>query len=48
MLEVCLKSCQLSKVIRHTENPDIVKIVYLSTFRHIRRYSATLSYVQTY
>ena len=46
MLEAHLKSCQVSTVIRHNENPDIVKIVCLSSFRHIRRYSATLSYVK--
>ena len=47
MLEAYLKSCQVSNVIRHNENHDIVKIVYLSSFRHIWRYLATLSYVQT-
>ena len=35
-------------ILRHIENPDIVRTVYSGIFRHIQEQSAILSHVQAY
>ena len=35
-------------MVRHVENPGMVKIVYSNIFRHIERHSAVFSHVQAY
>ena len=42
------KPCQISKMTRHVENPDIVRTVYSVIFRYIQGHSVIFSYVQTY
>ena len=42
------KPCQVSKIMRHIENYDIVRKVYSGIFRHIKGHSAILSHVQAY
>ena len=46
MPETYSKLCQISKMIRHFENPDIVKTVYSYIFSHIQGHSAIFSQVQ--
>ena len=45
MSEACSKPCQISKIMRHTGNPGILRIVYSGIFRHIQGHSAILSHV---
>ena len=46
MPETYSKLCQITKMMRHIENPDIVRTVYSYTFRHIQGHSAIFSQVQ--
>ena len=46
MPETYSKLCQISKMMRHFENPDIVRTVYSYIFRHIQGHSAIFSQVQ--
>ena len=52
MPEAYSKLCQISKMIRHIENPGIVRRVYSGIFRHTEEHSVTLrlifSHVQAY
>ena len=48
LLETCSKFFQISKMIRHIENPGIVRTVYSGILRHILGHSAIFSYVQAY
>ena len=32
------KACQISKMMRHTENPGIIRTVYSGIFREIQQY----------
>ena len=40
------KPCQISKMLRHTENPDVIRTVYSGIFRHIQGHSAIFCHVQ--
>ena len=44
MHEAYSKSCEISKMIRHIENPSMVRTVYSGIFRQIQGYSAISSY----
>ena len=46
--EVYSKPCQISKLMRHIENPAIVRTVYSSIFRSIQGHSAIFSHFQAY
>ena len=48
MPETYSKPCQMSKMVRHIENPDIVRTVYSVIFKHIQGHSALFSHVQAY
>ena len=39
------KPCQISKMLRHTENPDVIRTVYSGIFRHIQGHSAIFCHV---
>ena len=42
---VCSKPCQISKMMRHLENPGIVRIICLGIFRHVQAYF-TMKHIQ--
>ena len=42
MHEAYSKSCQISKMIRHIENPSMAGAVYSGIFRDIQHYPAML------
>ena len=42
------KPCQMSKMMRHIENHDIIRTVVLGIFRHIQGHPAIFSPVQAY
>ena len=44
--EAHLKPCQISKMMTHTENPDIVRTVSKGIFKHIQEHSAILSHIE--
>ena len=46
MPEIYSKPFQISKMMRNTENPNIVRKVYSGIFINIQRHSAILTYVQ--
>ena len=46
ILEAHSKPCQIFKLMRHTENFDIVITVYLGIFKHVQGHSAIFSHVQ--
>ena len=46
MPAVYSKPCQISKMMRHIENPDMVRTVYSGIFRYIQEHSAIFSHVQ--
>ena len=46
MPETYSKPCQISKIMRHIENPGIVRTVYSDIFKHIQGHSAILSHGQ--
>ena len=48
MPEVYSKPCQISKMMRHIENPGMVRTVYSYILRHIQEYSAIFSIAQAY
>ena len=48
MPEVCSKPCQTSKMIRHIENPGIVRPIDLGIFRHIQGHPAIFTHIQAY
>ena len=48
MPEAYSKPCQISRMMKHIENPGIIRTVYSGIFRHIQWHSAILSHFQTY
>ena len=46
--ETCSELCQTSKMMRHIENPGIVRTVYSGIFSHIQAHSAIFSHVQAH
>ena len=48
MPEAYSKLSQISKMMRHIENPGIARTVYSGIFRHIQEHSVILRHVQFY
>ena len=46
MTEEYSKPCQISKMMKHIENPDTVKAVFSGVLRDIQRHVALVSRVQ--
>ena len=46
MPEAYSKPCKVSKMMKHTENPGIVRTAYSDIFRHIQAHSGTFSNIQ--
>ena len=46
MTEEYSKPCQISKMMKHIENPDTVKAVFSGILRDIQRHVALFSHVQ--
>ena len=47
MPEAYSKPCQISKIMRHIENPVIIRTVYSGICRHTQGHLAIFSHVQT-
>ena len=43
--EAYLKPCKISNMMRHTENPGIVKTIYTSNFKDTEGYSKILMHI---
>ena len=48
MSDAYSKPCPISRMMRHTVNPDIVRTVYSGIFRHIQGHSCLFRHFQAY
>ena len=54
MSEICSKLCQISRMMRHNENPGKVRTFFSGIFRysarlsHVQAYSGTLRHIEAY
>ena len=48
MPEPCSKSCQIAKVMKHIENPGIVRMLYSGIFRDIQPFSGMMRGIKAY